>query len=311
MGIFFDTFHNKIKEVWNIAVQLDKPVSDNLSWTLGLIKGYSDFQDLQAHGAALMASIIINEKVVPRIICAWDTPFASTTTQRDLKQRRRVYPVYLLELFNGFSKRFLKRSTVRCNFFENRYVSLHRSGWSVNPSASKLGIGYRAKYLGMNYVQTPHAILSDIDTICANECIDYIQGEIDKDPNTFCLTNHYDDTNVSVGLVVFNMKKYREIYLPRCHQVFWKLPRGDSKHIQFIKSEFPEHQQDLDLRLMDKNVVNTEKYYYYKPRKNNWVDEKSVHYHAWKGEMRQNPKEFIKFYNGILDNLIQRGLNGN
>lgn len=310
MGVFFDTFNEKIKLVWDVANQMDKPVNGNLTWTVGIINGRCDFKDLQAHGAALMASIIINEPVVPKIICAWDTPSASTTTARNLKARRRIYPMYLLRLFDEFEEGFLMKSNIyKCNHLQTKYVSLCRSGWSVNPYPGGLGLGYRAKYLGLNFVKTSHAIMSDIDTICANGCCEYVQNEIDKDPSTFCLTNHFDRNNVSVGLVAFNMEKYRQTYLPYWHEAFWELPHADAKHIQYIRHHFPHLKNELDLRLMDKNVINTERYHRSKPRKNDWVDDKSSHYHAWKGELKDNPGGFKMFYNQILDALIERGQN--
>ena len=187
MGIFYNTFNEKIKEVWKIANRLNKPICNNLSWTMGIINGRCDFEDLQVHGAALMSSIIINENVVPKIICAWDTPYDSNTTKWNLNERNRIYPIYLLSLFDQFNKDFLEKSNIfKCNKFNNQYISLNRSGWSVNPIPIGLTLGYRAKYLGLNYVKTTHAIMSDIDTICTDSCIDYIQKEINIDPNTFC-----------------------------------------------------------------------------------------------------------------------------
>jgi len=306
MGAFYKTFNEKIREVWKLATQLDKPVRENLTWTVGIINGRCDFEDLQAHGAALMASIIIKEKVVPKIICVWDTPTDTNTSKWDLEERQRIYPLYLLRLFDEFDESFLEKPKIfSCNRLSNQYVSLHRAGWSVNPIPSGLTLGYRAKYLGLNYVRTTHAIMSDIDTICTDECCDYVQENIDRNPETFCLTNYYDNENVSVGLVAFNMRKYREVYLPLWHEMYWKLPKADAKFIQAIRKEYLECQDELDIQLMDKNVVNTEKYYHNIPRKNHWVDDKSKHYHAWKGEMEQNTEEFNSFYNDILDNLIK------
>ena len=101
MGIFYNTFNEKIKEVWNIANKLDKPINNNLSWTIGLINGRGDYNDLQAHGAALISSIIINEKIVPKIICAWDSHQSSGSTIKDLRHRQRIYPTYLMSLFDS------------------------------------------------------------------------------------------------------------------------------------------------------------------------------------------------------------------
>jgi len=317
MGIISENFNEKIKEIWKIANQLDKPINNNLSWTFGIIKGRTDFEDLQAQGAALMSSIIINEKTVPKIICGWDVPTDTRSIRRDPERKFQLFPKYLLNLFEDFNLDFLKvpepiklkidHVSNSYNYLSNKYVSLHRSGLSVNPTVSMLGLGYRAKYHGLNYVRTPYAIMSDIDTVCTNECTDYIQEEINKNTETFCLTNYYDDSNVSVGLVVFNMKKYREIYLPLWYENFWRLPHADSKFIQTIRKKFPEHAEELDLRLMDRNIINTEKYYKDIHRKNVWVDNKSAHYHAWKGEIRSNPEKFLNFYDKILTDLLQKG----
>jgi hypothetical protein len=47
MSIFFETFNEKIKNLWNKVHLLNKPIHPYLTWTFGLIKSRADFEDLQ------------------------------------------------------------------------------------------------------------------------------------------------------------------------------------------------------------------------------------------------------------------------
>lgn len=308
MGIFYKTFENKVRKVWKIAHSLNKPVDESLPWTMGLIKGRSDFSDLQVHTAALISSIIINEPVVPKIICAWDLPIDPNTTKWDYKKRCDIYPVYLLSLFDKFSMDFLlKKNIFSCYEMNTKYVDMYRSGFSVNSIPIGLALGYRSKYLGLNYViHQSHAIMSDVDTICTRPCVGYLKEQIAKNPNTFCLTNWYNETDVSVGLVVFNMNKYRNVFFPLLNRMFWEIKRQDAKFIPRMLDKHPEYKDILDLRVFDGTMINAEKYYRKIPRNNVWKDDKTAHYHAWKGELKSNPEEFKEHYNKILDDLIDK-----
>lgn len=307
MSQFHKIFGEKVKKVWNLAHQLNKPIDNNLPWTFGIIKGRSDFEDLQVHGAALISSIIINEPVVPKIICAWDLPIDPNTTKWDYQTRCSIYPIYLLSLFENFSMDFLKKENIfSCYEMNTKYVEMHRSGFSVNSIPTGLALGYRAKYLGLNYVMNSHAIMSDIDTICTKPCIKYLKTQIEKDPNTFCLTNWYNETDVSVGLVVFNMEKYRNVFFPILCNESWNIPKGDSRYIPIILERYPELEKVLDIKTYDINF-HAEKFHVCKKRGNIWDDEKTFNYHAWKGDIRANPTEFFKNYNQILDSLFVSG----
>jgi len=304
MGIFFDTFKEQVKEIWDIAHKLDKPIHKDISWTMGLIKGRGDFLDLQLHGIALASSIIIKEKIVPKIICGWDTNRDIETTKWDDAGRLEIYPIHFFSMFSDDPAKYAEKANIyKCGHFSTKYISLYHSNLSLSSFAYSLGLGYRAKYIGLNYVTTPYAIMSDIDTICIRECVDYLMSEVQKDPETFCLTNWYDENILSVGLLVLNMNKYRNIYMPHFRRMYWELGRQDSLFVQSVRNKFPELKDQLDIRLFNKNMINAERFKKSKRRKNNYTDSLTAHYHAWKGEIAADQKGFLKFYGGILSSL--------
>ena len=61
---------------------------------------------------------------------------------------------------------------------------------------------------------TPHAVISDMDAICVAPCVKYLEEQIAVDPETFCITNWYNDIRLSVGLCVYNLAKYRNVFEP-------------------------------------------------------------------------------------------------
>lgn len=307
MSIFFDTFKDRVKELFIVASKLDKPIDSSITWTAGLIKGRADFLDLQVHAAALAASIIITEKVVPPIIFAWDCLYDASRfifkKEKDPKPKEEYYPYYLLNLFNSRESSSLMYSHLsECYERGNKYVTIYRSPLSNNPWPYSLGLGYRAKYLGLEYVVTPNAIMSDIDTICIQPCLEYLKEQISLDPNTFCLTNWYNEKWVSVGLCIFNMFKYRMIYKPYLNRMAWDTYRADSTFIQSIREKFPHIIHELDIRLFDKNMINAEKFSICTKR-GNIADGTTAHYHAWKGEMAADMDGFLEYYSHILDEL--------
>lgn len=304
MSIYYDTFKDRIKNLWNKAITLDKPLHKDITWTVGLINGRADFDDLQAHGIALAASIIIKERIVPRIICVWDTYFNTNYFLEHPEKKKEFYPNYLLSCFPDPGILHNQYRNIPEVFPRtNKYMSLYRHPFSVSPYPYSLGMGYRAKYHGMEYVTTTYGIMSDIDTICTRPCIEYLESIININPDTFCLTNKIGEKWASVGLCVFNMLKYNMIYKPHWNIMSWETYRADSTFIPFLLKKFPELVDVLDVRVFDGETINAEKFYKCNPRGNFWNDEKTAHYHAWKGEINVNPKEFIKFYSNILTDL--------
>jgi hypothetical protein len=314
MSIFYETFSERIKNLWHQANRLNKPIRNDISWTFGVVRGRADFADLQAHGIALASSIIITEDTIPPIICAWDTPDVFETLYKDKKLRDKTYPRFLLECFGdpvppatvqpdppyvkvreAHLHEYLERKT--------KYASLHRYPYCVGAHPLGLGFGYRTKYHGLDYVLTDHAIMSDIDTICIDKCVDYLMDEVKKGPNTFCLTNWQDASWISVGLVVFNMLKYRMIYKPYFNRMYWDTRRADSTFVKSVLLNFPHLKDQLDIREFDKHKINTEKFSLCQNRGNFWEKDKTVHYHAWKGEMDSNKDEFLKYYGEVLTKL--------
>ena len=294
MGWFHTTFHNQIAEIWNFARSLDKPVHPTITWTSGIINAKGDLDDLQTHALALASSIIIQHDVVPKIIFGWDCPVTSSELSKSENLRRQLFPHLLMR-------------SLDCEptyYIDHRHLLLLRSPYSIAWPYS-LGMGYRAKYLGAQASLTTHTIVSDIDTICVKPCIPYLESEIDIDPNTFCITNWYDDVNLSVGLCVYNTAKFRNIFWPlltRCH---WSSHRRDGTFIQHVRRTFPEYKDILDIRLMNRNKISTERFWKSRVRKNYWT-EKTMHYHAWKGEARKDKDGFHDYYQSVLDSLMQK-----
>ncbi len=303
MGVFFDTFSDQIADLWAAAHALDKPLHPRITWTSGIINGKGDFKDLQAHGIALAASIIIYSPVVPRIVFGWDTASDFNQLAKDQHRLESTYPLWMLSRFAGFSQDMVAPERLfESHAINSRYVSLFKSPLSINPWPYSLGLGYRAKYLGMQCAMTSHAVISDIDTICVAPCVDYLNEQITKDPQTFCITNWYDDNELSVGLCVYNVLKYRLTFLPLLLKHFWTSHRRDSSFVQHVRKLEPDYRDVLDLRLMNRNKISTERFYRDRVRKNYWTDE-TMHYHAWKGEMRRNRDGFLAYYQSVLDGL--------
>lgn len=315
MSIFYDTFSEKIKSIWKMANQLDKPIRNDISWTFGIVRGRANFVDLQAHGIALASSIIITEDSIPPIICSWDTQYAFETMHRDKAGLQdRCYPKFLLDCFGGPTPPATTQPNppyvcqrlphlYEYNERKTKYASLYRYPYCVGAHPYGLGLGYRAKYHGLDYVLTEHAIMSDIDTICTDKCIDYLMEEVRKDPNTFCLTNWQNESWISVGLVVFNMLKYRMIFKPYFNRMYWDARRADSTFVKSVLLNFPHLKDQIDIREFDKHKINTEKFSLCRNRGNFWDAERTTHYHAWKGEMDSNRDEFLKYYGEVLDKL--------
>lgn len=302
MGIFFDTFSKRIRNLWVQANELDKPIHDSLSWTFGIIRGRGDFQDLQAHGIALASSIIIQHDTVPKIICGWDCRFPYN--QAILPEYKANFPKFMIDRFPplqfGRSKQMFDNHVYTRS---RKYMDLHRSTFSISPYPYANGLGYRAKYLGIDYVTTSHAVISDIDTICTRPCVDYFDDEIAKDPNTFVLSSYEDRRFLSVGLCIYNMQKYRNIFKPYLQKMAWSLPHWDSAFVKCVANKYPEIAPHLNVRIFETGRINTERFDQSKVRANFWDDEKTAHWHAWKGDMRANPKAFLDAYDGILSNL--------
>ena len=309
MGIFHDQFHKQVRQIWDLAHQIEKPIHPDLTWTCGLIHGKGDFHDLQTHGMALAASIIIHSKVVPRIFIAWDTPVEFDTLVESGRARRKYYPAHLMRGFDAFNESMVKdaKPPFACYKLQSPYVTLQRSSRSINTWPWGLGRGYRAKHLGMQYVMTRHAIVSDIDTICVAPCIEYLDEQIAIDPDTFCITNWYNSRFLSVGLCVYNVEKYRGTYLPLLNRDYWTSWRVDSSFVQFVRNNHPEYADTLDLRIMDKNKISAERFSRSKARKNDWTPG-TMFYHAWKGEAVKDPEGFTSYYQQILNDLEDEAL---
>lgn len=306
MGIFAQEFGTRVVNLWHLAHSLNKPIANDITWAVGICNGRTDFADLQAHGIALASSIIINEPVVPRIMIGWDTHINyNDLYQRGAeKLRKDFYPHFMLSLFPAPEIKKAKY-TYEPLFYtrETKYALIAKNSQCIGGHPYGLGLGYRAKYLGMEYVTTQHAVLSDIDTICLRPCIEQIRSEIKKNPKTFCLTSWYDEKYLSVGLCVYNMAKYRMLYKPLMNRMNWNLQHADSEFVQAVRRQYPRSARHLDLRLIEKDLLNTEKFYQCMKRENFWNDDKTAHYHAWKGELRKNKAGFIKFYGDILSDL--------
>jgi hypothetical protein len=305
MGIIYDNFKDKVLNLWNLASKINKPIHPTITWTCGIIKGRADFLDLQVQGLALAASIIITEPVVPKIIIGWDSPIDPNTTRRDNNRRIQLFPQYLLRAMPDWKEEYLEDEYYYKPFkFKTKYLDLHRSALSVNPQPYALGLGYRSKYLGMNYVTTKYGIISDIDTICLNPCIPYLEANINTSPETFVWTNHITDINMSVGLCIYHMNKYRNIFLPKLYDIYWETHRQDSRFVPEVLRDFPETKNDLDIKIFDGEILNSEKFYKHIPRKNYFVEGKTTHYHSWKREYKS--AGFIPFYDKILSDLKEQ-----
>lgn len=313
MSIYYNTFKDRIKSLWNKAITLDKPIHKDITWTCGIVKGRADFKDLQVHGLALAASIIIKEPVVPRIVITWDTYENTNNFIINPNKKAEHYPNYLLSSFPDPGILHDQYKNIPEVFpRSNKYVTLYRHPFSVSAYPYSLGMGYRAKYHGMDYVTTPYGIMSDIDTICARPCLEYLESVIALKPDTFCLTNKIFEKWISVGLCVFNMQKYNMIYKPHWCKMGWETYRADSTFIPFLLKKYPELVDVLDVRLFDGKTINAEKFSTCAPRGNFWEDDKTAHYHAWKGEIDADPKGFVEFYNTIVEGLevdLDRQLN--
>ncbi|MCP3683485.1 MAG: hypothetical protein GY861_12430 [bacterium] len=271
MGVFYDTYYNRVVDLFEKANKLDKPIRDDVTWAVGMINGRNDYLDSQCHVLALVASIIINEPVVPRIICAWEVV--------------------------GKEAPFVIEDT--------KYFKLCKSPFSVKPYPGRLGLGYRAKYLGLNLVKTPYGIMSDIDTVCVKPCIDKYMDKTKQHPNVFCWTNYKDRRCINSGFVVFNMQKYFSCYLPAIMQNYWNLPHRDSEFIKFLQND-NELRDKLTIGVIkDKKFICTK--FWWSARRDDEFDENTSIYHAWKGDIKKGEDKFYEFYDGILKELERKG----
>jgi len=266
---FYDTFHSRVNKLFEKANELDKPLRDDVTWAIGLLNGRNDYADSQCHILALVASIIINEPVVPKIVCAWDT-------------WKEENPPKIKD---------------------SKYLSVCKSPFgTVWPD--KFSAGYRAKYLGLNVVKTPYGIMSDLDTICVKPCVDKYMDKVKENPDIFCWTNYMDKKNINSGFVVFNMDKYFRYYLPAIMRNYWTLPMKDSQFIKHLQKNGLKEKLTISV-VRDKSFI-AEKFWWSEKR-NDEFDEKTSIYHAWKGDVKRGEDEFYEFYDGILKNLEGKG----
>jgi len=310
MGFIYDQFYSKATELWKAAHQLDKPTTDKLSWTFGFVKGRMDLVDLETHAIVLISSIIINEPMVPKIICAWDSPISF---HRHAKDRLPFYPTRLLQLCDGYDPKYLSKRELPFPLFclKTRYADIHRSTLSVNSWPYSLGLGYRAKYLGIRYSTSEWSVISDVDMLNLDACTPYLLANIDCDPSAFCWSTYYGPDEwgnpaMNVGLCVYNTAKYNNIFLPRLNSIYWKCHRQDSRFVPTVHREFPDQAENLRVRILDKSIVNAEKFAPCRKVGPTWVEGRTANYHAWKGEIARNKDGFGKFYGGVLDQLIAK-----
>ena len=312
MGFIHDTFGESVTELWNVAKEIkDKPIHPDITWTYGFLKGKGhDYLDLQTHALALASSVIITEPVVPKIICCWDTPVCRISSRRSGQQDRdEYYPKYMLSQMGVPEEEFHTTQTEKLFRRDTKYFSLVRSSRSVNTYSFRLGIGYRAKYLGLEYVKTPYGIMTDTDTICLRPCVEFLMDEVNKNPDSFCWSAFWEPENVqlNVGLNVYNMSLYHSIYQPYFNEMYWDLPKQDGYFFGTVLKRYPELVDKLPVELLDYEKVSTGKYKGYNMAggKTTWNDDKTMHYHGWKGEYRtrRNKQGFIDTFNNILDTL--------
>jgi hypothetical protein len=277
----------------------------DVTWAVSLLDGRGNFGDLQVQGLALASSIIINEPVVPKILIVWDTPNDGTTLSHFPERKCKQYPWYLLRAFNPkIDEEALKKEVFGSHFyFSNKYVDLHRSWLSVNPHQYSLGLGYKAKYLGLNYVTTKYGISGDIDTICRKPTVDRLMKSVYESPDTFCFTGWHNEHYVMVGLCVYNMEKYRNYFLPNLSQNMWKIPKQDSMFIKTLLKMRPDLNSVLDIKTFGDVHLHAEKFYLCKARGNSWDEERTLNWHSFKYEPAKDPVGYFKLYNEILDNL--------
>lgn len=304
MGVIYDNYREQISELWNMANKLDKPLRTDVTWTYGIIHSRGDWLELQAHAAALSASIIICEDVVPQIVIAWDCPVSQNTMKYRPKLRASSYPAFLMSQFDEHDDSFLENSNIyKCTKYETRYVSLNQSAFSVNLFPVALSQGYRAKYLGMNYVTTPYGIITDVDTICIKPFLDYAMGEVG---DAFCTTNYCDQIQLGAGFCIYEMERYRKYFLPYLMRDWWQLIRQDSRHLQELRLWHEDLRDVLTINTkLDGSIVCAEKFYMNKRRGNLWSED-TAFYHAWKGEPRANKERFLEYYGHILNSLKEK-----
>ncbi len=271
MSRFHDTFHTRVKSLFEKANDLDKPVRDDVTWTIGLLNGRNDYLDSQTHVYALVSSIIINEPVVPKILLVWDT-------------WKKEDPPEIKD------SKYLKV-----------YQSPFRTVWP-----DKFSAGYRAKYLGLNMVKTPYGLMSDLDTICVKPCVDKYMNKAKESPEIFCWTNYKDKKAINSGFVVFNMDKYFRHYLPAVMRNYWTLPMRDSEFIKHLQKNGLKEKLTIGL-IRDNKFIGTK--FHWSNRRNDKFDETSSVYHAWKGDIKKGEDKFYDFYDGILDELEEKWQN--
>jgi len=266
MGRYYDTYYNRVVSLFDKASKLDKPIREDVTWTLGLIDGRNDFDDSQCYVMALVASIVINEPVIPKIVCAWEG----------------AEPVKIKE---------------------NKYFKLYKSPVSVRPYPDRFSLGYRAKYLGLNIVDTPYGIMSDLDVVCLKPCIDKYMNEVKKNPDIFCWSNYKDRKAINTGFCVFNMKKYFRDYLPAIMRKYWTLPKRDSEFIKHLQHNGLKEKLTIGL-VRDSDFIGTK--FWWSDKRDDKFNKNTSIYHAWKGDIKRGEDKFYKFYDSILDGLERK-----
>jgi len=306
-----DEFAKPVSDLWNLVSQINsKPTHKDLTWTYGVIKGKGqNWLDLQVYALSLACSIIVTEDVVPRIICCWDSP-QPYINQRYRNKRLDVYPTYLMENLGVTQDEMLEQYPKRINKIDTSYFSLYRATRSVNPWPMGFGIGYRTKYLGMDFVKTPYAVMTDADTVCLEQCTPYLMSEVEKNPSGFMWTCFWEPHNkkANVGMNVYNMKKYRNVYQPYFNSTYWDLPSQDALFVGNVLDKNPEITKKLKVYPLDFDKVATGKYrkYTMAGNKTTFNENTSLHWHAWKQEYTTNPQGFIDSYRNIFENLTEK-----
>jgi hypothetical protein len=109
---------------------------------------------------------------------------------------------------------------------------------------------------------------------------------------------------LNVGLCVYNTQKFTNVFLPHFNLLYWGMDRRDSRFIPITIKAFPHLKEVLDVKLLDKTVVSSERFYSAKQWGNTFSPTLTSHYHAWKGEMEgDNWKKFSEYYHQVLSRL--------
>jgi len=309
MGLIYDEFASEAFELWSLASKItNKPIHSDLTWTCGFMRGKGHgFLDLQIHAILMASSVIITEPVIPKIVIGWDSPLPFSL-EREKPEREENYPILIMRLFGLSDKEIFESDYTKLFYLESQYVNLIRHFHSVNSHPFNLGIGYRTKYHGLDYVTTKYGIIVDTDTISIQPCCQYIMNNVSRNPDSFCWTILYNEMKkqMNVGLVTFNMELYNTIYKPHLCQYYWNLPRGDVYWIGSVFERFPHLKTSLKIQLFDDyEMLSTGKYKGYTMLNGDisFQENKSLHYHAWKGEYKTDQKGFVSSFHSMISNL--------